>query len=64
MESNTPISESAESGNRTAEAIVFSVVALLGAGLVALLSLTNVYWLYPTIAFATIAYFAWERFLS
>jgi len=43
--------------------IALSLIAVLGAALVALLSFTNTDWFYPTLAFSAIVYVVWQRYL-
>ena len=45
-----------------AQAIVFSSLALVGGGLIALLALTSVDWVLPTMVYLTVVYLAWQRF--
>ncbi len=43
--------------------IALSLIAVLGASLVALLSFTNIDWFYPTLAYSALVYIVWQRYL-
>ena len=43
-------------------AVVYCVLVLVGAGLVALITLADVDWFYPTIAYGISVYVAWNWF--
>jgi hypothetical protein len=47
---------------RLSQAIVFSTLAVLGGGLVALVTLGGVDWVIPTVGYGTVAYLAWRQF--
>ena len=49
---------------RTTEVFIFCTMALLGGGLIVLISLTSIYWFYPTTFYAVLVYVAWNRYFS
>ena len=54
--------ESTEPNQQRPEILVFSTLALLGGGLLALISLTDIDWFFPTLFYGSVAYFAWQRY--
>lgn len=53
----------AASSRKFTELIVFCLLAVSGMALVALLSLTQTDWFYPTLIYGAIVYVAWQRYL-
>lgn len=45
-----------------AKSIVFSALLITGVALYAIVSIFNMYWFYPFVAFGLAVYFAWQEF--
>jgi len=57
---NTPLEKHTE----LSQAIVFSTMALLAGGLIALIVFAKVSWVFPSLLYGALAYFAWDKFFN
>ncbi len=53
-----------EKNTEIAQANIFSTMALLAGGLVALIVITKVSWVFPSSLYGALAYFAWDNFFN
>jgi Na+/glutamate symporter len=45
------------------EAVIFCTLVLLGGGLIALITLTDVPWFFPALFYGVVVYVAWQKYL-